>query len=309
MEDRKGIFAADESVPALEKKFSGFGIPSTDESRRTYHKILFTTPGIEEFLSGVILSAEAFHETSDTGRIFPQLLAGKNILVGVRLEDDAAPTAERMQEYKSLGAVFAKRAVTLPVENGMLSAEFQNSARALAECAQGTQALDLVPVIGIELTSAGSHTASAAEDTLTKGISLIVEEVKNAGADPSGLLLETSMASSGSEAPLQADAQEVAERSFRALKNAVPENTGGILFFSDGETPEAATADLNALARLEPFPWPIAFCFSRALEAPVLSAWQGKEENIPDAQAAFSMRLLLNTRADAGGYGKSMEGG
>lgn len=308
MEERKGILAADEDVPGLEKKFSTLNISCTDESRRAYHEILFSTPGIEEFLSGVILSPEAFRETSKSGRIFPQLLAGKNILVGVRFHDDAPIDDVKIQEYKSLGAVFAKRAITLPPSNGTLDQEFQESARLLAEFAQSMQAIGIVPVLGMELTHEGSHSASDAEDAIARGLSLIVDEASKNNVDLSGALIEVSLASAGSEYTAQPNPDEVAQRSLRALKNVIPENTGGILFFSDGETPEAATADLNALARLEPFPWPIAFCFSRALEAPVLSAWEGNEDNVPDAEAAFLRRLLLSSRADAAGYTKGMEG-
>ncbi len=306
MRDGKGVLAADEDTATLEKRFSIFNIPCTEDSRRRYRELVFTTPGIESFLSAVILSEEGMRQSSASGNIFSELIASKDILVGVHLDENVPGDVSRIQEYKSLAAVCVKKRITIEVADTS-SENFRTETQSLAEFARACQEKSLVPILGLELVQVGPHTAAQAEDALIKGLSVLVDSLQTSGVDYKGLIIETSMASTGTENPLPAESREVAERTVRALSVAVPASIGGILFFSDGETPESATADLNAIARLEPFPWSVAFCFSRALQEPVLKVWLGQEENVADAQAALYARLALNVRADGAGYGLGME--
>ncbi|MES2135097.1 MAG: class I fructose-bisphosphate aldolase [Patescibacteria group bacterium] len=307
MRDGKGILALDDSVAILEKRFSTFNIPYTEESRRLYREVVLGAVGIEKFLSGVILSEEAMRQSGQGGLIFPELLASKNILVGVHLDGNISENLEqRMQEYKSLGVVCAKRSIEVAVTSAPAGEDFHARTRELADFARVSQKKEIIPIIGLQLVHTDSSTASEMEDALIAHLSLIVDFLKKEGIDPKGVILETSM-TSGAGDTLSITSHEVAERTVRALTTSIPENIAGVLLSGSGETPEVATADLNAIARLEPFPWPVAFCFSRALQEPVLAVWEGKKENVAEAQAALFERLSLNVRADVGGYGSGME--
>lgn len=308
MRDGKGVLAVDEDTPALKKYFSTFNIPYTENSERSYFEILFETPGIEKLLSAVIVSEERIKQSSRAGIPFSDLISSKNILVGVHIDENISENiSARLQEYKSLAIGCAKKTVRVEVTGTPITEEFHARLRGLADFAVVCQEKDIVPILGLELVQVGPHTAEQAESALAERLTALSDSLAHCGVDYKGLVVEVSMTSSGSENPLPAEPKEVAERTMRALSNSIPESIGGILFFSDGETPEMATADLNAIARLEPFHWPVAFCFSRALQEPVLRVWQGNDEHIVEAQAAFYERLLLNVRADAGGYGQGME--
>lgn len=308
MRDGKGVLAVDEDTPALKKYFSAFNIPYTENSERSYFEILFETPGIEKLLSGVIVSEERVKQSSRAGIPFSDLISSKNILVGVHIDENISENiSARLQEYKSLAIGCAKKTVRIEVTSAPITEEFRAQIQGLADFAVVCQEKDIVPILGLELVQVGPHTAEQAESTLVQRLTALSDSLAHCGVDYKGLVIEVSMASTGSENPLPAEPKEVAERTVRAISTSILEPIGGILFFSDGETPEMATADLNAIARLEPFPWPVAFCFSRALQEPVFQVWQGSDEYVAEAQAAFFERLLLNVRADAGGYGQGME--
>lgn len=200
-----------------------------------------------------------------------------------------------------------KKTARVEVTGAPATEEFRARLQSLVDFSVVCQEKSIVPILGLELVQVGPHTAKQAEGALVERLTALSDSLLQSGVDHKGLVIEVSMASTGSENPLLAEPKEVAERTLRALSTSIPASIGGVLFFSDGETPEMATANLNAIARLEPFPWPVAFCFSRALQEPVLRVWQGNDEYAVEAQAAFYGRLLLNVRADAGGYGQGME--
>ncbi len=321
MTDGKGILAADESTGTCEKRFSALGIPCTEDTRRAYREMLFTTPGVEEFLSGIILYDETIRQSASDGTPFPDVLAAKNILVGIKvdqgLKDDPAfpdgkvtagldGLAERLQEYKSLAAVFAKWRVVVKVGEETGNVALAENSRRLVKYAQICHEKGFVPIIEPELLMDGPHTAAQAEDALVETLAIVFDEFAKSTVDLKGVILKTSMAVTGSENPLRAEAKEVAERTVRALKTSVPENLAGVVFLSGGQSPEEATANLNAMARLEPLPWPLSFSFARALQGPALAAWKGADENIPEAQAALLKRLSLTVAADVAGYTAEM---
>ncbi|MFA5877323.1 MAG: class I fructose-bisphosphate aldolase [Candidatus Paceibacterota bacterium] len=308
MQDGKGVLAVDEDTLALQKYFSAFNIAYTENSERSYFELLFETPGIEKLLSAVIVSEERIKQTTLAGVPFSDLISSKNILVGVHIDESISENVSaRLQEYKSLAITCAKKTVRVEVTGAPVSEEFSAEAHDLASFGVACQEKDIVPILGLELVQAGPHTAEQAEGALAERLSIFSDVLMHSDVDHKGLIIEVSMASSGSENPLPAEPKEVAERTLHALSIPTLGSVGGVLFFSDGETPEIATADLNAIARLEPFPWPVAFCFSRALQEPVFRVWQGSDEHKTEAQAALYEHLLLNVRADGGGYGQGME--
>jgi fructose-bisphosphate aldolase class I len=283
---------------------------------------LFTTPGIEEKLSGVILYDETIHQSASDGTPFHELLSAKDILVGIKVdqgleEDPANPNGKvtkgldglekRLQEYKSLSASFAKWRAVAQVNKGAGDMSTLENASRLATYAEICHAKGIVPIIEPEVLIEGSHTAAQAEDALLETLTVVFDAMDAKDIDLKGVILKTSMAVTGKDNPLKAEPKEVAERTMRALVAAAPAKVGGVVFLSGGQSPEEATANLNEIARMEPAPWPVSFSFARALQEPALSAWRGSEENVAEAQSAFSKRLSLVCLAQSGGYAPSME--
>ena len=322
MRDGKGILAADESVKTAGKRLEAVGVESTSENRRRYRELLFTTPGIEEYLSGIIFYDETLRQSASDGTPFPQLIASKNIIVGIKVdeglkEDPNFPggevteglkgLGERLEEYKSFAAQFAKWRAVAKVGVGKDNVALIETVTRMAEYAKICHEKNFIPIIEPEVLMEGEHTAGAMEDTLVAVLAVAFDALKKKSVDLSGVILKTSMAVSGKSAENCAAPTEVAERTTRVLQASVPENLGGIVFLSGGQSPEEATANLNAIAHHEPLPWPLTFSFSRALQGPVLPAWAGKDENISAAQAIFLKRVSLAAAADVGSYTPEMD--
>lgn len=308
LRDRKGVLALDEREQVLQKRFSEFNVPFTKENERAYFELFFSTVGVEDSLSGVLLSEEILEKILQNDWGLTERITSKEIAVGLHFADDGERDIHaRLQKYQSYGIRAVKKSVSVRVGEAVSTEDFKKQFQRLAEFSHALQVLSVVPIIGVELVLEGDHTSGSAEETLLKAHAHLVDILEGAQVDLSGLIIETSMASAGLQNPNTVEPREVAERTVRALTAVLPRTIGGVLLFSNGESAETATADLNAIARLEPFPWPIAFCFARALQDPVLASWQGKQENVPEAHAIFRRRLLLNSAADAAGYGVAME--
>ncbi|MDO8523823.1 MAG: class I fructose-bisphosphate aldolase [bacterium] len=307
MQEGKGILLAGETTEGENERLAAFGAGSED-ARRTYREILFTTPGIEEHLSGIILSPESVHGAASDGTLFLTLIASRKIFAGILFDEktDDAKLSETLREYASHGASFAAFTLAASVSDEPMTDELQKNIGALAARAKISHAGNVMPLLLLDVSMYGAHTAAHAEDSILEALSLLSDSLKAGRVDIKNVIIGVSMAVSGSDNPARAPASEVAERSVRALTTAIPE-TGGVVFLSDAQYPEEATANLNALARLEPLPWPIAFCFSKTLQDPVLTAWKGSPENFADAQAVFKDRLSLLSQADAAGYSKTLE--
>jgi fructose-bisphosphate aldolase class I len=318
MQQGKGILAADESNDTCNKRFAKLGIPEVDDNRRRWRELLFTTPGIEEYISGVILYDETIRQSASSGRLFSEVLADNDILVGIKVDqkfDEVSggqvtkgldTLAERLDEYASLHAAFTKwRAVTAI---GMTTTEvITENAKRMAEYARVAQSKGFVPIVEPEVLMDGAHTCEDAEGALIETVAILFDALSKAGAEIPHLILKTSMAVSGKDTPDRAAPAEVAERTVRALATAVPAHTGGVVFLSGGQSPQESCANLNAIARVEPLPWPITFSFSRALQSEAMAEWAGKDENLDESQALFLKRITLAVAADAGAYSSGME--
>ncbi len=328
MAQKKGILAADESVATATKRFEALGIESTAESRRAYREMLVTTPSFGEFVSGVILFDETFTQAASTGELFPQFLEKRGIIPGVKVDDGLLPLPSaagedvgevitdgietlpaRLTDYAKLGARFTKwRAVIrihefdLPTDKGITENMKLLSTYALIAVQHG-----LVPILEPEVLMEGKHTAERAEQIMTRTLFSLFKLLDANGVPDAQIIIKSSMAVAGRGSEVQASPEEVAERTVRALRATVPPGVGGVVFLSGGQTPQEACANLNAVARLAPHPWPITFSFSRALQEPALAAWKGQNANVPDAQAAFLHRLELASLAREGGYAPSLE--
>lgn len=324
---RKGILAADQSPTSMNKQLAALGIPETPEMRRLYRQLLFTTPRLEEFITGVILHDGTIRNHTDDGMLFSDVLIAKGIIPIIKVDTGTVPhhnfpgevvtqglddLEKRMREYYDMGARAAKWRMVVTISEGTPTLEnLRFDAVMLARYAAICQATGIVPMVEPEVLYSGSHDIGRAEAVTTETIKAVFEALREQRVDLQGVILKSSMVLAGSEFHEQSSPSEVAEASIRAYLNAVPEEVPGIVFLSGGQTPERATENLNAIALKEkqegPYPWQFAFSFSRGLEDPVQRAWLGESKNIEAAQAELQKRLRLNCLADAGEYTASME--
>ncbi len=319
----RGILAADESGGTIKKRFDAIGVESTEESRRAYRDLLFTASGAEEWISGVILFDETIRQASADGTPFPELLEGKGIIPGIKVDKGAKPLAgatgetitegldglrERFEEYRALGARFAKWRAVYSIGDGRPSAyAVWTNAHALARYAALAQEAGLVPIVEPEVLMDGTHTIEESYRATSRVQHAVFTELRDQRVELEGMLLKPNMVLSGYECPEQADVHEVAEQTLRCLRHNVPAAVPGIVFLSGGQSDEAATEHLNALNALAPQPWELSFSYGRALQAPVQKAWRGSAENVSAAQQAYLHRARMNGLARTGSYSPELE--
>jgi fructose-bisphosphate aldolase, class I len=319
----KGVLAADESSGTCEKRFKSVGVDCTEDTRRTYRNLLFSTSGIEQYLSGVILFDETARQKAPDGSLIPQYLAKKGILPGIKVDKGVANipfTAEekvtegldglqkRMKEYFDLGCRFAKwRAVITIGANIPTHTCLYANAHALARYAAICQEASIVPMIEPEVLLDGNHSAERSEEVHEATLRATYAAMAAYNVSLEHLILKTSMVVSGKDNTRQADVQEVAERTVRVLKRTVPSAQPGIVFLSGGQSDEAATAHLNAMAAMRDLPWPLTFSYSRALQNTALKTWRGQAGNVSAAQKAFHHRAHMNGLAAQGKWKADLE--
>ena len=320
--DNKGILAADESSGTIKKRFDSIELESTEESRRAYRDMLFSTPGLEEHVSGVILYDETLRQASADGTPFAKLLADRGIIPGIKVDTGAKDLAgapgekvtegldglrERLQEYKSLGARFAKWRAVITIGEGIPTAYcLEANAHALGRYAALCQEQGIVPIVEPEVLMDGDHDIDACYRATKRTLHKTFDELYHQRIDLEGMLLKPNMVISGKDAPQQASAQEVAERTIRCFRETVPA-VPGIVFLSGGQSDEQASENLNAINSLGPQPWVLSFSYGRALQAPALKAWAGSADNVEAGQSFLALRARCNSAAVAGRYSADME--
>jgi fructose-bisphosphate aldolase class I len=319
----KGILAADESHPTIARRFEALGLAPTEENRRRYRQMLFTTPGGGEYLSGVILFDETLRQKTNDGVPFGDYLAKKGIIPGIKVDAGAKelPLAQgekvtegldglpkRLAEYFKLGARFAKwRAVITIGKNIPTHTCIYANAHALARYAAACQEASIVPMIEPEVLLDGDHAAERSEEVHEATLRATYAACAAYNVSVEHLILKTSMVVSGKNNSRQAGVEEVAERTVRVLKRTVPAAQPGIVFLSGGQSDEAATAHLSAMAAMKNLPWPLTFSYSRALQNPALKTWKGQAGNVGAAQKAFHHRAHMNSLAAQGKWRPDLE--
>ena len=319
----KGILAADESLPTIEKRFNSINIPSTEENRRAYRQLLFTTEKIEQFVSGVILFDETLRQESDDGTPVGEALARKGVIPGIKVDKGAKALAgfpgekvtegldglrDRLAEYRGLGARFAKwRAVIAIGDQLPTTACISANAHSLARYAALCQEAGLVPIVEPEVLMDGDHTIARCADVTLSTLQSVYQELDRQGVELEGTLLKPNMVLSGKDCSRQASIEEVAEATVRCLSEAVPSAVPGVVFLSGGQTSELATAHLNAMNALGGHPWELSFSYGRALQDHALKAWAGDPANVAAAQRALYHRAQCNGAARLGTYTGKME--
>ncbi len=309
----KGILAADESTPSITKRFANLGLTSTPELNKKYREMLFTTPDIEKYISGVILFDETIKQ--DLGEILKQ----KGIEVGIKVDmglegfndTDEQVTkgleglGERLEEYKKLGATFTKwRAVFKITDNFPSDSFLTENVMRLVDYAKLVQEKGMTPIVEPEVLLDGKHTNTRCEEITTKTLKKLFEVLKEKGVDLDNLILKASMVIPGNESGVIVMPLEVSNSTLRTLKNSVPTEVNGIVFLSGGQTPDQATFNLNEINKLNMGKkfgtWELSYSFGRALQEEAMKEWSGKSENVTKAQIIFIERLQKVSKARQG---------
>ena len=321
----KGLLAMDESLPTCNKRFAEAGIPQTEEYRRAYREMIVTTPGLGECISGAILFDETIYQSTKDGVLFVDVLKKAGIIPGIKVDEGAVNMAgfpgekitlgldglrERLAKYYSLGARFAKWRAVITIDKeipskGCIEANMNELARYAALC----QEANIVPIVEPEVLMDGSHSLEKCLDVTEKVLKELFEQLITQRVDLHGLILKPNMITAGHDSPEQADVDKVAEATVTCLIKMVPASVPGIAFLSGGQSPELATAHLNAMhVKYDgQLPWGLTFSFARAIQQPALDLWKGKDENVQAAQNLLYQRASLDNAARRGAYNADME--
>jgi fructose-bisphosphate aldolase, class I len=320
---KKGILAADESNATIAKRFEAIKVESTEENRRRYRELLFTTPKVAEYISGVILYDETIRQRTKEGEPFPAYLARTGIIPGIKVDTGAKPLAgspeekitegldglrERLREYYGMGARFAKWRAVITIGNGIPTRGcIEANAHALARYAALCQEANIVPIVEPEVLMDADNTIEVCEEVTTETLRAVYRELATQRVALEGTLLKPNMVIAGKKSTRQASVNEVAEATLRVLRRRVPAAVPGIVFLSGGQTEQQSTEHLNVMSTMGAQPWALSFSYGRALQQSALRTWGGKEANFGAGQREFYKRSRLNGLARSGAYRAEME--
>ena len=320
----KGILAADESMNTVGKRFASINLENTEENRLAFREMLLTAPGEAEYVSGVILHDETIRQSLG-GKTFVSILQSEGILPGIKVDLGLAPMSEgsleqvtkgldglgdRLKEYVSLGAKFCKWRSLTTVGEGMPSdANIAQNAKDLAAYALVCQENGLVPMVEPEVNLDGDHSMAQAKEATTKILTAVFKELQNSGVAVEGIILKSSMVLPGKKSGVKASPQEVAKETLEVFNSVLPSNLAGVVFLSGGQGDIEATENLNAINQVGKQAWPLSFSYARALQDAATKAWNGKKENLDNAQKVFIHRVQMNSLASTGKYSSEMEKG
>jgi fructose-bisphosphate aldolase class I len=319
----RGILAADESTSTIGKRFESIKVENTEENRRAYRDMLFTASGIEQYTSGVIFYEETLFQKAADGTPFPQLLAKKGIIPGIKVDKGAKELAgapgetitegldglrERLTKYKEAGARFAKWRAVITIGNGIPTDYcIETNAHALARYAALCQEQDIVPIVEPEVLMDADNTLAVCEDVTNRTLECVFDELFRQRVVLEGIILKPNMVIAGKKCKTQADRKAVAAATLRTLKRHVPGAVPGIAFLSGGQSDEDATAHLDEMNKLGGGPWVLSFSYGRALQAAALKAWSGRKENVAAGQRAYIHRAKMNGLAATGKWEQKLE--
>jgi fructose-bisphosphate aldolase class I len=321
---RKGILAADESTGTIQKRLESIGVESTENTRRAWRQLLFTTPGIGESISGVILYDETIRQSAEDGRRLVELLDANGVLAGIKVDQGAKPLAgspdekvtdgldglrERLAEYHELGARFTKWRAVIGIGPGLPSSYCLSvNAEALGRFAALSQEAGLVPIVEPEVLMDGDHDIGRCLEVTTAALRRVFQSLAEQEVHLEGMLLKPNMVLSGKEAPVQAGREAVASATILCFRRTVPAAVPGIVFLSGGQSDAEATENLDEINRAAAGqPWELSFSYGRGLQSTPMKAWGGEAGNVPAAQAAFAQRARVSSAARMGAYDRAME--
>jgi fructose-bisphosphate aldolase, class I len=319
----RGILAADESSGTIKKRFDSIKLESTEENRRAYREMLFTAPGAQQFISGVIMYDETLRQKTKDGVAFPAYLAKSGMLPGIKVDLGAKALPgfpgetmtegldglrERLAEYYKLGAKFAKWRAVINIDSGIPTRyAIDANAEGLARYAALCQEAGIVPIVEPEVLMDGGHSLERCEEVTNAVLESVFGHLFAARVALEGMVLKPNMVIPGKKSSDQASPARIAEATVRTLKRHVPPAVPGIAFLSGGQSPVDATLHLNLMHAAGPLPWALTFSYGRALQEDALKAWAGKQSGLGLGQKALSLRAKLNGLAATGEYSAAME--
>ena len=319
----RGLLAADESTGTIKKRFDKIKVEGTEENRRAYRELLFTTPGMAEFISGVILYDETLRQSTKSGERFADLLTRLGVVPGIKVDGGTKPLpnfpgevitegldglAGRLAEYHKLGARFAKWRAVIDIGEGIPTRTcIETNADLLARYAALCQEADIVPIVEPEVLMDGGHSLARCEEVTDGVLTTVFDRLQAQRVYLEGIVLKPNMVISGQKATNRASPAEVAEATLRCLKRHVPSAVPGIAFLSGGQNEQEATLHLDLMNRGGPLPWLLSFSYGRALQQSALGAWGGAAASVASAQREFLKRARLNGLATAGRYESALE--
>lgn len=319
----KGILAADESLGTIEKRFKKINIESTEENRRAYRELLFTTFGLGDYISGVILFDETIRQSAGDGKSFVEILQAQGVLPGIKVDQGTVAMGnspdekitkgleglpERLAGYVTLGAKFAKWRAVITIGEGIpTDANILQNAQDLTAYALACQQAGLVPIVEPEVLMDGSHSMRTCEEVSEQVLTAVFEELKNHNVLIPGIILKTNMVVPGKDSGEHATSEQIAEATLRLFKKVLPDDLPGQTFLSGGQSEIEATQNLNAINKLKPSPWQLTFSYGRALQGSAIQIWDGKPENAAAAQNVFYHRAKMNGLARMGKYSDALE--
>ncbi len=319
----KGILASDESLGTIKKRFDSIGIENTEENRKNYRELLFSTSGLEEYISGVILFDETIRQKDSKGKLFTQLLSEKGIIPGIKVDlgkvnfvnfpgevitEGLDNLSNRLKEYVSLGAKFTKWRAEINIGDKIPSLScISSNAEVLARFAAISQFEGLLPIVEPEVMMKGSHSIDRSREVTASTLQNLFLRLKEQRVDFSKILLKINMVLPGEDCPNKVSSNEIAEETVTLFRKFVPMEVPGIVFLSGGQTPDQATENLNAIGQIKDTPWQLSFSFGRALQQEALEVWAGKSENTAISQQDFLKRVKMVSLARQGKYRKEME--
>ena len=319
----KGILAADESSGTIKRRLDSINVPSTEENRRAYRELLFTTPGVEAFISGIILYDETLRQQAQDGTPFPTVLMQRGIIPGIKVDKGTIELPGfpgetitegldglrgRLGEYRDLGARFTKWRAVITIGEGIPTTFcLQANAHALARFAALSQEAGLVPIVEPEVLMDGDNTIERCAEVTAATLQEVFAQLHAHHVLLEGMLLKPNMVLPGKGCPQQSSPEAVAEATMRCFRRMIPAAVPGIVFLSGGQSAKQATENLNAMNAMGEHPWALSFSYGRALQGPVLESWRGSAANVPTAQQFFFQRAKYNSAARYGKYTREME--
>ncbi|ESY80693.1 fructose-bisphosphate aldolase [Mesorhizobium sp. LNHC220B00] len=324
--DGKGLLAADESSGTIKKRFDVIGVESTPDSRRDYREMMFRAKdAMAKYISGVILYEETIRQKAADGTPLVDIIKAAGAIPGIKVDAGAKPLAgfpgdtitegldglrERLADYYKLGARFAKWRAVIDIDTGKgvpSVTSINSNTHALARYAALCQEAGIVPIVEPEVLMDGAHDIDTCFEVSKATLIKLYDELHAAGVVLEGTILKPNMVLSGKKSGTVDSPEQVAEKTIKLFREAVPAAVPGIAFLSGGQEDEEATANLNAINAIGQHPWKLTFSYGRALQAAPQKAWSGKPSNIAAGQAAFTHRAHMNHLAALGKWKASLE--
>ena len=316
----KGVLAADESSPTIQKRFDSIGIESTENNRRDYRELLFSTNGIEDYISGIILYEETLFQTSQNGNLLIDLLKDKKIIPGIKVDKSTKDMTgfkdekitegldglyDRIANYQSQGAEFTKWRAVITIGNSIPTNEcIELNAIYLARYALISQEVGLVPIVEPEILMDGNHSINSCYEVTNKTLNEVFNQLDKHKVNLSGILLKPNMVLSGKESSDRANKNQVAEMTLKCFKDTIPKNVPGIIFLSGGQSDLESIDNLDAINKLAKqtgnMPWELSFSYGRGLQSSTLNKWNGNSDNVQISQKEFIDRCKMVSDARNG---------